>query len=209
MQDSVLRILFLGEHPCWFRLSQSLGETPAALLDVHRLDSLAELFRSLAGGRWDAVAIDVHASNFQGLNYVEKVRSEYPAFPILAVYSPSVQELGAKARTRGASGCLSLEDFTAAGLHNAVTACLAENKAQSHLRKAAQMQLTFNIPDASTFPSSRNRVITHALNNLLCVISANADLLADHLTATGSDARPLQEIKKAAQPAATLMRQLK
>jgi DNA-binding NarL/FixJ family response regulator len=209
MQDSVLKILFLGENPTWFQLSQTLGETPAALLDVHRLDSLADLFQSLAAGCWDAVAIDVHAWNFQGLHYVEKVRSEYPAFPILAVYSPSVQELRAKAHTCGASRCLPLDDFTVAGLHNAVTACLAKNKAQSHLRKAAPMQLTFNIRDASTFPSSKNRVITHALNNLLCVISANADLLADHLTATGSDAHPLQEIKKAAQSAAALMRQLK
>ena len=209
MQDSVLKILFLGENLSWSQLSRSLGETPSALLDVHRLDSLADLFQSLAVGRWHALAIDVNAWNFQGLHYVEKVRSEYPAFPILAVYSPSVPELDAKSLTCGASRCLPIDHFTALALHNAVTACLVENKAKFHFRKAAQMQLTFNIPDASTFPSSKNQVITHALNNLLCVISANADLLADHFTATGPDAHPLQEIKKAAQSAALLMRQLK
>lgn len=209
MQDPVLKILFLGENLSWARLSQSLEETPGDRLEAQRLDSLADLFQSLAAGRWHAVVIDVHAWNFQGLHYVEKVRSEYPAFPILAIYSPSVPELDAKALTSGASRCLPLDHFTAAALHSAVTACLVESKAQSHLRKAAQMQLTFNIPDASTFPSSKNQVITHALNNLLCVISANADLLADHLAATGPDAHPLHEIKRAAQSAAALMRQLK
>ncbi len=209
MQDSVLKILFLGEDPSWAELSQSLGEMPSGPLEVRRLDSLADLFQSLADGDWHAVVIDVHAWNFQGLHYVEKVRSEYPAFPILALYSPSIPELDAKALTCGASRCLPLLYLTAATLHNAVTAILVEHKAHSHLRKAAQMQLTFPIPDAPNFPSSKNQVITHALNNLLCVISANADVLADHLTATGPDAHTLLEIKKAAQSAAALMRQLK
>jgi DNA-binding NarL/FixJ family response regulator len=209
MHDSDFKILFLGENPSWSKLSDALAHSPGAALDLHRLDSLADLFQELAAGHWHAVALDVHAWNFQGLQFVEKIRSEYPALPILALYSSSVPDLDSKAGTSGASRCLSLDSLSADALHSAVASCLVENKTKSHLRKAAQIQLALDTPDSSTLPSSKNQLIAHALNNLLCVISANADLLSDHLSSSAPATRNLSEIKKAAQSAAALMRQLK
>jgi hypothetical protein len=76
------------------------------------------------------------------------------------------------------------------------------------------MNLPLQNPEGVAMTFSKNQVITHALNNLLCVISANADILADKLSDStgpgiGPDFRPLSEIKKAAQSAAALMRHLK
>jgi len=209
MQDSVFQILFLGENPSWSKLSAALTAASGAPLNVRRVDSLADLLRDLADGSWHAVVLDVNAWNFQGLHFVEKVRSEYPAFPILALYSPSVPDLDSKALICGASRCLTLDRLTADELHSAVVSCLAENKSQSQLLKASQMQLNLELPDASTFPASKNQIITHALNNLLCVINANADILADHLSNSGPGAHSLTEIKKASQSAAALIRHLK
>jgi hypothetical protein len=61
----------------------------------------------------------------------------------------------------------------------------------------------------SGYPSSKNQLLTHALNNLLCVISANADLLEEFLDPSGPGSHSLAEIKKAAASAAALMRSIK
>ena len=209
MQDSVFQILFLGEPTSWSKLSRALLDAPDAPLQVHRLDSLAALFHALALGRWEAVVIDVHSWNFQGLHYVEKVRSEYPSFPIIALHSSSIPELDTKATTCGASRCVSLDQLTADSLHSAVVSILADTDSHLILQKSPQMILPLNDSDGVTLTFSKNQVITHALNNLLCVISANADILSDTLNGSASESRPLLEIKKAAKSAAALMRHLK
>jgi len=214
MQDSIFQILFLGENIAWSKISQALFEAQEGRLQVHRLDSLADLFHSLAIGRWHAVVIDVHAWNFQGLHYVEKVRSEYPAFPIIAIHSGLIPELEKKANISGASRCITLGDFSADSLHSHVAATLADTKSQCILQKGSQMNLPLDSSQGVTLTFSKNQVITHALNNLLCVIAANADILSDKLSSAsgpglGPDVRPLSEIKKAAKSAAALMRHLK
>jgi len=209
MQDSVFQILFLGENASWSKLSQAVAASPETPLQVQRLDSLADLFQSLAVGQWHGLAVDIHSWNFQGLHYVEKVRSEYPALPIVALYSPSVREIDKKAMTSGASRCISLSELSAETLHAAIASTLSESKSQFILEKSPQMRMPSQDMEGVTISLSKNQVITHALSNLLCVISANAELLADNLRGSGPDPRPLSEIKKAAQSAAALMRHLK
>jgi DNA-binding NarL/FixJ family response regulator len=212
MQDSVFEILFLGENSAWAQLCQALRAAPDASLRVQRLESLDDLFHSLAVGCWHALLVDVHAWNFQGLHYVEKVRSEYPAFPIVALFASGVPDLDKKAIISGASRCLRIDQLTTDALYSAVASTLADTKSQFILQRGTQSPLPLRDPDG-VITFSKNQVITHALNNLLCVIAANADILSDKLSAsaTGSraDLRPLSEIKKAAQSAAALMRHLK
>ncbi len=209
MQDSAFQILFLGETSSWSKLSQALLDAPDTPLELHRLDSLADLFRALALGRWEALVVDVHAWNFQGLHYVEKVRSEYPSFPIIALYSTSIPALDAKATTCGASRCIALDRLSADALHSAVVSIDSDTDSHLILQKGDQMILPLHDSEGVKLTFSKNQVITHALNNLLCVISANADILSDKLNGSGPDARPLTEIKKAARSAAALMRHLK
>lgn len=208
MQDAAFQILFLGEDSAWSKISQATAQAPVGSLSIHRLHSLNELFLVLAEGNWHAVALDVRAWQFQGLHYVEKVRSEYPALPILALYSPSAPDLDAKAATCGASRSLLLDDLTGSSLHDAMLSCISEHKSRSHLRKAP-VQLKLEIPETAPFPASKNQLISHALNNLLCVISANADILAEHLDSTSANMHSLTEIKKATRSAANLMRHIK
>jgi DNA-binding NarL/FixJ family response regulator len=209
MQRVFLQILFLGEKSSsWHKVSELLAE-PDASIHVHPVDSLADLFQALALGRWQAVAIDVHAWNFQGLHYIEKVRSEYPALPIIALFSRSIPELDTKATTCGASGCIALDQLTATALHNAVSSALEDVESQFFLDRDLQTHLPPNDSGTPALTFTKNQVITHALNNLLCVISANADLLSDSLDGSSSDSHPLSEIKKATRSAAALMRHLK
>ena len=207
MSNSPFHLLYLGEDLAWSKLSQALAAAPRASVKVHRAQSLNELFLILAGGRWHAVALDAHAWNFQGLHYVDKIRSEYPSLPILALYSSSVNDLDNKAKNVGASQTLALESLEPDTLFSAIFSTLADLHTHSHARKDSAVQPSFDLSDAS--PNTRTQTISHALNNLLCVITANADLLEEHVSRSSPGERSLSEIKKAAKSASDLMRQLK
>ncbi len=209
MNDPAFEILFLGENPSWSLLNQALLEAPGYSLQVRRVESLGELFQTLSEGQWHAVVVDVHAWNFRGLHYVEKIRSVYPAFPVVGLYSDSVPEIDAKARNCGASRCFAVDRLAAASLYDALTSIFAENQSRSILQKTAEMADTLADSNRVVLTFSKNQVITHALNNLLCVICANADILSDKFNGSAPDARPISEIKKAARSAAALMRHLK
>jgi DNA-binding NtrC family response regulator len=207
MQDGVLQILFLGEPSSWQRISKVLAvEDPP--LQVHAVDSLADLFQALALGHWQGLAIDVHAWNFQGLHYVEKVHAEYPAFPVIALFSRAIPELDSKAMTCGASRCIAFDQLTPATLHTAVGEALEQAKTQFFLDEELQSHFPRSNGETTALTLTKNQVITHALSNLLCIISANVDLLSDASNGSG-DNRPLLEIKKATRSAAALMRHLK
>lgn len=211
MQGSVLQVLFLGEDSAWCKVSEALAEAPTANLQVQRAGSLTELFRALADGHWHAVVVDIHAWNFRGLHYVEKVKALYPASPIVALYSRAIPEIDAKANACGACQCISFEEFSAESLRSAVETVMAkaDSESDSLLRRGEELNLSLGSSDGVLLKFSKTQVITHALGNLLCVISANADLLSDTLGPSGREARPLFEIKKAARSAAALMRHLK
>ncbi len=208
MFDPVFQILFLGENPSWLRVSHALAEAPGAPLRVHRSQSPSDFYRLLAAGHWDALAIDLHAWSFQSLRVVQKIREEFPAIPVFALLYASVKDLDKKAQQAGASHCLSLDQLTADVLHNALLASHSENKAHAHLSEGSQMEPIIDPRHDKRFPANRMDVISHTLNNLLCVISAHADILADRLQDSDPAAHNVAEIKKAAKSAADLMRHL-
>ena len=209
MSNSPFQLLFLGEDLAWSKLLQALAPAPRGCIKTHRAQSLNELFLVLAGGHWHAIAIDVHAWNLQGLHYVESVRSEYPSLPILAIYPGALNDLEDKALHVGASQAIALESLDSDNLLSAILSTLADPQSGPHSRRDSNVQLTFNIAEQTSPAATRTQAISHALNNLLCVITANADLLAEHVSGSSTGEHSLTEIKKAAKSASDLMRQLK
>jgi DNA-binding NtrC family response regulator len=207
MYDQSFQILYLGEDFAWSKISPlPLNEAARFPLKICRTQSLNELFLILGGGQCHAVAIDVQAWRYQGLHYVDKIRSEYPVFPILALYSASEEELARKAKTSGASRCLPIEQLTPEAVHLAILSCVSERKSPSHAETAQLTQTSADMRSSAPAISSKNQVISHALTNLLCVITANADVLEEHVGPSGPGVRSLAEIKKAARSACDLMR---
>ena len=71
------------------------------------------------------------------------------------------------------------------------------------------MSSPFEQSSPDHLPASKLDAISHAVNNLLCVINANADILSDQLEATHNAVRSLTQIKKATKSASDLIRLLK
>ena len=209
MSDNVLNILFLGERPSWLKLSQAILEAPDVPLRVHRAQSPSDAFRMLYARKWDALTIDLHAWSFQGLLSLQKIPSEYPAMALIAPVYPTVKELEKRAVQAGASRCLSLDKLTARELHAAIVSIIIEKKAEFQNQKGQEMQLERALSGEDPLHRSKVELVSHALNNLLCVISAYADILADQVPGPEPAVRSINEIKKAAKSASDLMRHLK
>src|SRR5208283_343046 len=202
------RCLFLGDNPSWLKITAALAQSPFVSLTFQRASSSAAAFSAVSARSYDALALDLHASNFQALDSIQKFRSELPEFPILALFDPSAQDLAdlpIKAVQAGASRCLSLPDLTSETLHTAIRSLISDRKTPL-VPKDSDLGLYFRID--SPHPPSRAEVVSHAVNNLLCVINANADVLADHFAGSGLAADSVHEIKKAAKSAADLIRSL-
>src|SRR5260370_5210628 len=114
------RCLFLGENPSWLKITKALAQSPFVSLTVQRAYSFDDACHALSTGPGDALALDLHASNFQALDSIQKFRSELPVFPILALFDPSAQDLATKTLRAGASRCLSPHDLTAETMHHAI-----------------------------------------------------------------------------------------
>jgi len=92
--------------------------------------------------------------------------------------------------------------------HALVTAINTETLRNSS-RKVSPMSFPFEQSFSDRLPANKLDAISHAVNNLLCVISANADILTDQLDPTHHATRSLTQIKKATKNASDLIRLLK
>jgi CheY-like chemotaxis protein len=209
MSDQSFRCLFLGENPSWLKLSHALVQAPSVSLSVQRTLSLTEAFRALSAGPWDALAVDLQAWSLLGLRSIQRFRSEYPALPILALFYSSVKELDTQALRSGASRCLSLDNLSAEAIHAAILSVITERKSPTQLPKESNMDLGLYSRRDSALPLTRAEIVSHAVNNLLCIINANADVLADRFADSDPAIRSVDEIKKAAKSVADLMHNLR
>lgn len=209
MSDNLLHILFLGESPSWLKLSQAILEAPDVPLRAHRAQSPSDALRMLSTRAWDALTIDLHAWSFQGLLSLQKIRSEYRGMALIALLYPAAKDLEKRAMEAGASCCLTLDKLTASELHASIASLIVEQKAELQNQRGKEREFERALSDEAPLQRSKIELVSHALNNLLCVISAYADILADQVAGPEPAVRSISEIKKAAKSASDLMRHLK
>jgi hypothetical protein len=113
------------------------------------------------------------------------------------------------ANAAGAASSLLLNEVNSASLQDAVNSAIQSGTIRKSSRKGSSMQFSFDSHALESLPAAKVDAISHAINNLLCVISANADILTDQLDATHHAVRSVSQIKKATKSAADLMRLLK
>jgi len=207
------QVLFLGELPFWLKISQSIVEAPAAPFQVHRSPSLRDALRRLDAEQWQALLLDLSHPSAQELLAARKLHDGMATIPIVALLPIADPQFQNAANAAGAASTLVLNDVTSASLQHAVVTAINSNTLRMSYRKGTPMTLPLEQTAAAVgvdrLPSAKIDAISHALNNLLCVINANADILTDQLDSTHNAVRSVSQIKKATKSAADLMRLLK
>ncbi|HUL34857.1 MAG TPA: hypothetical protein VL128_13315 [Candidatus Eisenbacteria bacterium] len=205
------QVLFLGELPFWLKVSQAIVEAPAAPFQIHRSPSLRDALRRLDGEQWQALLLDFSHPSAQELLAARKLHDGLNSVPLLALLPIGDPQFHGAAATAGAAAMLVLGDVTSASLQHAVVSAINSNTLRTNYRKGTNMTLPLEPASngLNRLPSANLDAISHAVNNLLCVINANADILTDQLDATHNAVRSVSQIKKATKSAADLMRLLK
>lgn len=209
MSHDKLQILFLGNAGVWLKVAQAALEAPGASIQLHPATSLQDGMHCLATEKWDAVFLDLNCPPAKELLLALQLHSVFHAIPSVALLALSDPKLEGEALSAGAATCLGLENITAEDIHAAAIAAINGGKSANSFRKATQMQFVQNNGERELFSGSKIESVSHALKNLLCVINANADILADQVSCSQPAVRSVDQIKKAAKTAAELVRHLK
>jgi len=212
MSHTGSQVLFLGELPFWLKISQSVVEAPAVSFQIYRSPSLRDALRRLDGERWQALLLDFSHPAAQELLAARKLHAGISSIPVIALLTIAGPQFQNAANVAGAAASLLLDDVTSVSLQNAVLSAISingTNKDRKNSRKGSFMQFPLDSQGFDRLPAAKVDAISHAINNLLCVINANADILTDQLEATHNAARSVSQIKKATKSAADLMRLLK
>jgi Mg2+ and Co2+ transporter CorA len=125
---------------------------------------------------------------------------------LLPISDPKFHEAAAQA---GAASSLVLGELNVASLQHALVTAINTETLRNSSRKVNSMSFPFEHSSSDRLPANKIDAISHAVNNLLCVISANADIITDQLDATHNANRSLSQIKKATKNASDLIRLLK
>jgi DNA-binding NarL/FixJ family response regulator len=209
MSHDKLQILFLGNSWVWLKVAQAALEAPGASIQLHPATSLRDGMHCLATEKWDAVFLDLSYPPAKELLLALQLHSVFHAIPAVALLALSDPKLEGEALSAGAATCLGLENITAEDIHAAAIAAISGGKSANSFRKATQMQFVRNSAERELFSGGKIESVSHALKNLLCVINANADILADQVSSSQPAVRSVDQIKKAAKTAAELVRHLK
>jgi len=211
MSHAGSQVLFLGELPFWLKISQSVVEAPGASFEIHRSASLRDALRRLDSERWQALLLDFSHPSAQELLAARKLHTGISSIPVIALLPISDPQFQTAASVAGAVVSLLLEEVNSVSLQTAVLSAIHSNgnKDRKNSRKGSSMLYPHVSEDFDRLPAAKVDAISHAINNLLCVINANADILIDQLDNTHNASRSVSQIKKATKSAADLMRLLK
>ena len=203
------QVLFLGELPFWLKISQSILEAPAASVKICRAPSFNDALRRLNSESWQALLLDLSHPSAQELLAARKLHDGPESLPIVALLPISDPQYQQAALAAGAASSLVLADVNAASLQHALVTAINTETLRNSSRKGNSMPSPFEQSSIDRHPVSKLDAISHAVNNLLCVINANADILTDQLDPAHNATRSVTQIKKATKSAADLIRLLK
>jgi CheY-like chemotaxis protein len=203
------QILFLGELPFWLKISQSILEAPSSSFQISRAPSFSDALRRLNSEQWHALLLDLSHPSAQELLAARKLHDGLGSVPIVALLPIADTQFREAAAAAGAASSLVLADLNVASLQHALVTAINTETLRNSSRKANSMLYPFEQATVDGRPVSKVDAITHAVNNLLCVINANADILTDQLDPSHNAVRSLTQIKKATKNASDLIRLLK
>ena len=209
MSNAGSQVLFLGELPFWLKISQSIVEAPSSSFQICRAHSLTDALRRLHAEQWQAILLDLSHPSAQEFLAARKLHDELDSVPVVAllpIADPKFQEAAVAA---GAASSLVLADVNVASLQHALVTAINAETLRNSSRKVSLMSYSFERASVDGRPVSKLDAISHAVNNLLCVINANADILFDQLDPGHNAARSVTQIKKATKSASDLIRLLK
>jgi two-component system cell cycle sensor histidine kinase/response regulator CckA len=203
--SSTLRVLLVEDDDAYARMLQAmLGQSGPLVLE--RVSTLNDASAAVAAGAIDAILLDLGLPDSFGIETVDRLRALVgDRVPIVVLTSHDDDEIGMQAVQRGAQDYLVKSSTDVQLLSRSVR--YARERAQwrretleheAELRQAQKMEAVGRLAGG----------VAHDFNNVLTAIFGYADLLLEQFTADDPRRDDVMEIRRSAERAASLTRQL-
>lgn len=204
MQSQSYQILLIGEDSSRTQVyAQRLQEAEGASFEIQKAANWQSASQRLAIGAPDtplpdAILWDLSASLAADLSSLKEATSLQPCVPFVLLVPEDQGQLKKQVLEAGANECLFRETLSKDLLQMAVRYAIERRQLEIMLRQSQKLEAIGRLSGG----------LAHNFNNLLCVIKGHTELLMEALQPADPAIRSVAQIRKAAESAAALTRQL-
>ena len=200
-----IRILLVDDDDEYARLVGAQLRASSVAMSMDRVGSLSAAMLALADGRFDAVLLDLSLPDSDGLSTIDSLQGTGNMPPLIVLTATDDDAVAGQAVQRGAQDYLVKSRTDAELLQRSIRyACERAEWRRDSIRREAEMRQTHKMEAIGRLAGG----VAHDFNNVLTAIFGYADLLLDQIPADDSRHGDVQEIRRAAERAAALTRQL-
>jgi two-component system, cell cycle sensor histidine kinase and response regulator CckA len=193
-----MRVLLVEYDDLYGHSLRTALDKATPTVEVERSASLADALSALGRARFDAVLLDLNLPDSSGLPTLERTLAQSPGIPVVVLTATAESDLAVAAVQHGAQDYLVKSETDGKFLSRSLRYAIERANCQAELRQAHKMEAVGRLAGG----------IAHDFNNVLTAIYGYADLLLEDFDANDRRRTDVEEIRRMAERAATLTRQL-
>lgn len=184
------RLLLVEDNPGDADLIREVLVRPGAAPDrIEQVQTLAGALRCLAGGRIDAVLLDLHLPDGTGVELVDALRRQAPDVPIIALTGLDDEELALRCIAAGAQDHLAKQEIREPSLRRAIGYAMARSAVLAERRRADALQERL----AAIVEGSRDAIVGCSVDGIINSWNQGAEQIF-HYTAEEAVGQPVRSI---------------
>jgi two-component system cell cycle sensor histidine kinase/response regulator CckA len=202
---NAIRILLVDDDDDYARFVDAQLRASSLPMVMDRVASVGAAMTALDAQTFDAVLLDLGLPDSDGLATVDALQGSRHVLPVIVLTATDDDAIAALAVQRGAQDYLVKSRTDAQLLQRSIRyACERAEWRRDVIRREAELRQAHKMEAVGRLAGG----VAHDFNNVLTAIFGYADLLLDQIPRDDSRYEDVQEIRKAAERAAALTRQL-
>jgi signal transduction histidine kinase len=200
------RVLLVEDNPIDARLLRAdFKAIGSAEFELIAVETLAEANRVLSETEIDVVLLDLFLEDTAGLETLSQIRDVAPEVPVVVLTGLNDEAQALRALKHGAQDYFIKGSVDCRVLVRGIRYAIERKQAENERRVLEQRLLQSQKLEAL---GTLARGVAHKFNNALMIIAGNSDLMLEMLQAGDANRPYVESIKKAADRAAVVTRQL-